>query len=48
MDKEVIVMASKKRLCPLCGGILIEKIITHEERHNSRFYIFENVKGIGM
>jgi YgiT-type zinc finger domain-containing protein len=46
LDKEVIVMASKKRLCPLCAGILIEKIITHEERHNNRFYIFENVKAL--
>lgn len=46
LDEEVIVMASKRRLCPLCGGILVEKTITHEERHNSQLYIFENVKAL--
>lgn len=25
---------------------MVEKTITHEERHNSRLYIFENVKAL--
>lgn len=45
-EEEVILMASKRRFCPLCGGALVEKTITHEERHNGRLYIFENVKAL--
>jgi len=45
-EEEVISMASKRRFCPLCGGTLVEKTITHEERHNNRLYIFENVKAL--
>ena len=46
MDEEVTVMASKRRFCPLCGGNLVEKMITYEERHNGQLYIFENLEAL--
>lgn len=39
-------MANKRRFCPLCGGALVEKTITHEERRNGRLYVFENVEAL--
>lgn len=36
----------KRKLCPLCGGSLSKKTITHEERHNGQLYIFENVEAL--
>lgn len=39
-------MTNKRRLCPLCGGVLVKETVTHEERRDGELYIFENVEAL--